>query len=124
MISSALMRAQWAPSRWRTSGFAQERSRDKNTGDGTLVLSSFADTLEPGVVVPADCATLSVGETCSFGYSHDVTEAEGEAGSLENTATAVYGLSPGYDLPNTMERSDNHTALIRYRVLLPLILRR
>jgi uncharacterized repeat protein (TIGR01451 family) len=95
----------------------------ENTGDAELVLSSFEDTLEPGVVVPADCETLSVGEICSFGYSHNVTEAEGAEGSLANTATAVYGLAPAYNLPNTVERSDSHSALIGYQVFLPLLLR-
>jgi hypothetical protein len=66
----------------------------------------------PGVVVPDDCATLDVAETCSFGYSHTVTEEEGAGDSLYNKATAAYRLPAGYDLPNLLERWDDHSVTL------------
>ncbi len=57
-----------------------------------LSLSSFVDTLVPGVTPPAACDVLTAdGDSCQFSYAHTVVA--GDTDPLENTATATYAIA-------------------------------
>ena len=83
-----------------------------NTGDVDLVLGDLNDSLEPLAALSAECATLVVGETCTFNYSHTVTATEGLGLTLVNTATVLYTLPAMYALSNVITRSDNWTTTL------------
>ncbi len=83
-----------------------------NTGDVELVNGVLTDTLEPAVVLPVECETLSVGETCYVYYSHTVTEAEGLEADLSNTATVSYALPTLYALSNIITENDSWTTTL------------
>ena len=77
-----------------------------------LVLGDLNDSLEPLAALSAECATLVVGETCTFNYSHTVTATEGLGLTLVNTATVSYTLPAMYALSNVITRSDNWTTTL------------
>jgi len=83
-----------------------------NTGDVDLVLGDLDDTLEPTVALSEECATLSVGETCIFNYTHTVTETEGIEDELSNTAEVSYELPELYALDNIITESDSWTTTL------------